>query len=97
MECREIGKLENIFWGSSTARIVFFDSEFYDQYVMAGMVPYVGEYGDLHTWVMLKARKNSYSNETHTYPILKFFKGDALLEVGFDNRERLDLHFIQRF
>ena len=27
----------------------------------------------------------------------QFFKGDTLLEIGFDNRERLDLHFIQRF
>ena len=85
------------FLGFKHSQNSFFDSKFYDQYVVAGMVPYVGEYGDLHTWVMLKARRNSYSNETHTYPILKFFKGDTLLEVGFDNRERLDLHFIRRF
>jgi hypothetical protein len=57
----------------------FFDSKFYDQYFMAGMVPYVGKYGDLHTWVMLKARRNSYSNETHTYQILKFYKGYKLI------------------
>ena len=85
------------FLGFKHSRNSFFDSEFYDQYLMAGMVPYVGKYGDLHTWVMLKARRNSDSNETHTYPILKFFKGDTLLEEGFDNRERLDLQFIQRF
>ena len=50
-------------------------------------IPYMGD---------AKGKKNSDSNETHTYPILKFFKGDTLLEIGFDNRERLDLHFIQR-
>ena len=85
------------FLGFKHSQNSFFDFVFYDQYLMAGTVPYVGKYGDLHTWVMLKARKNSYLNETHTYPILKFFKGNTLLEIGFDNRELLDLNFIQRF
>ena len=52
-----------------------FDSEFYDQYFMAGMVPYVGKYGDLHTWVMLKARRKSDSNETHLSNPQIFSKG----------------------
>ena len=75
----------------------FFGKEYYDQYFIAGIVPYVGTYGDLHTWMMVKSKKNSLVDETHIYPILKFFKGDSLLEVGFDNKQRLDLHFVQRF
>ena len=75
----------------------FFGTEFYESYFLAGTVPYVGKYGDLHTWIMFKFRKDSLTKDTNTYPIFKFFKGNSLLEIGFDNRERLDLHFVQRF
>lgn len=75
----------------------FFGARFRDQYFMVGIVPYIGKYGDLHTWIMLKSKKNSLTNENHLYPILKFFKGDSLLEIGYDNQQKIDLHFVQRF
>jgi len=75
----------------------FFGTEFYENYFLAGVAPYVGKYGDLHTWMMFKTKKDSITNDTHSYPIFKFFKGNSLLEIGFDNRERLDLYFVQRF
>ncbi len=75
----------------------FFGREFYEHYFMVGVVPYVGKYGDLHTWIMFKSKKESLTNDTYTYPVFKFFKGNSLLEIGFDNRERLDLYFVQRF
>ncbi len=85
------------FFGFNHNRNTYLGSKFYDQYFTFGIVPYVGKYGDLHTWIMLKSKKNSQMKETHTYPIIKFFKGNSLLEIGFDNREILDLFFVQRF
>jgi hypothetical protein len=75
----------------------FFGSKFHERYFVVGITPYIGEYGDFHTWIMLKSKKNSLMNKNHFYPILKFFKGDSLLEIGYDNDKKLDLHFVQRF
>ena len=42
-------------------------------YVQIGIAPYVGDYGDFHTWLLLKAKRNSLTEEWQTYPMLKFF------------------------
>ena len=46
-----------------------------------GVAPYLGEYNDLHTWVMVKAKKDTIKNNWETYPFMKFFKGDSLVEI----------------
>ena len=62
----------------------------------AGFAPYIGEYNDLHTWVMLKAKKDTLNNIWETYPFVKFFKGDVLIEIGYKN-SHWDVHYMMRF
>ena len=61
-----------------------------------GVAPYLGEYNDLHTWVMVKAKKDTIKNNWETYPFMKFFKGDSLVEIGAKN-SHWDIHYMLRF
>jgi hypothetical protein len=44
---------------------------------------------------MLKNKKNTLNNGWESYPVLKFFKGDALIEIGY-NKSSWDLHLMFR-
>jgi hypothetical protein len=68
-----------------------------DQYYQFGIAPYIGEYGDLHTWMFIKTKQNSLDDEWSTYPTLKFFKGDYLLEFGYNSKTSWDVHLMRRF
>ena len=61
-----------------------------------GIAPYLGEYNQLHTWIMLKSKEDTRDNKWKTYPFIKLFKGDFLLEVG-NKESHWDLHFMKRF
>ena len=71
--------------------------EYFEQYYQVGIAPYLGDYGDLHTWVMLKSKKNSLTEKWSTYPVLKFFKGNSLIEIGYNNITNWDVHLMYRF
>ena len=71
--------------------------DYIEQYLQVGVAPYIGEYGDLHTWLMLKSRKNDLTNNWDTYPVLKFFKGNALVELGYSDTSNWDIHLMYRF
>lgn len=62
-----------------------------------GFAPYIGDYGDLHTWLLLKTTRNTVSDQWDTYPVLKIFKGSAMLEIGYSRQSDLDLHLMYRF
>ena len=68
-----------------------------DQYYKVGFAPYLGEYGDLHTWVMLKTRRNSRTKKWSAYPVIKFFKGNLLFESGYSRDSEWDIHLMYRF
>ena len=36
-----------------------------DKFIQLGIAPYLGKYGDFHTWLMVKTKKNSF-NKKHT-------------------------------
>ena len=63
-----------------------FGQDYTDQYIQLGVAPYVGDYGDLHTWIMIKTKKNSLTNTQSTYPELKFFKGPTLVKFGYSDK-----------
>ena len=71
--------------------------EYSDQFYQVGVAPYLGAYGDLHTWIMLKTTKSSLDDSWSTYPVLKFFKGDFLTEFGYSNETKWDVHLMYRF
>ena len=66
-------------------------------HVQIGFAPYLGEYGDIHTWLMLKTKKTSIKDKRSSYPALKFFKGNTLLEFGYNNKTDWDIHLMYRF
>ena len=68
-----------------------------DKFIQLGIAPYLGKYGDFHTWLMVKTKKNSLNKKQTTYPVLKFFKGNALLELGYDKKTDWDIHLMYRF
>ncbi|MFT6071815.1 MAG: hypothetical protein ACJARD_001479 [Alphaproteobacteria bacterium] len=65
-----------------------------------GITPYVGDYGDLHTWFMLQAmhRPNSLDNKDKVTitPMFRFFKDDYLGEVGVSSRGQFMFNLIIR-
>ena len=70
---------------------------FKEEYIQLGFAPYVADYNDFHTWIMVKTKKNTATNESSTYPELKFFYGNALVVFGYDSSTNWDLHFMYRF
>ena len=71
--------------------------DYSEQYYQIGVAPYLGNYGDLHTWIMIKAKENSLENKWSTYPVLKFFKGNVLMEFGYSKKTEWDVHLMYRF
>ena len=67
------------------------------QFVQIGFAPYLGDYGDLHSWLMVKSKHDGRTDKWNTYPVIKFFKGDFLLEFGVDEEDEPDIHFMIRF
>jgi hypothetical protein len=71
--------------------------DYSEQYYQIGVAPYLGDYGDFHTWIMIKAKENSLENKWSTYPVLKFFKGNLLAEFGYSEKTEWDVHLMYRF
>lgn len=86
-----------VFTGFGFKEVKNTTQDYQDYFLQAGIAPYIGEYGDLHTWLMLKSKKNTLTNEWQTYPVLKFFKGDFLIEFGYDSKINWDVHMMYRF
>ena len=74
------------------------DLDYSEQYIQLGVAPYLGEYGDLHTWLTLKTKRNTLLGDgTTTYPVLKFFKGNFFIELGYSDTADEDIHLMYRF
>lgn len=63
-----------------------------------GVAPYVGDYGDLHTWVMLETEYQPGAEDDFSVtPLVRFFKDTTMLEAGYNFDGAVQLNFIQRF
>ncbi len=60
-----------------------------------GVAPYIGDYGDIHTWLMLQAF-HSKDMTTHS-AILRLFKGPYLAEFGITTDNTFTTNLIIRF
>ena len=40
-----------------------------------GIAPYLGEYNQLHTWIMLKSKEDTRDSKWKLIPLLNFLKG----------------------
>ncbi len=73
-------------------------ADFYQQSARVGWAPYVGDYGDLHTWLMLQVdhMPEAENNLTIT-PLVRLFKGVHMLEAGMNNRGEILFNYILRY
>ncbi|MBI1273568.1 MAG: hypothetical protein GC131_05750 [Alphaproteobacteria bacterium] len=72
--------------------------KFFMQKARIGIAPYIGDYGDLHTWLMLQVDYNPWrKHEVTVTPLVRLFKGNYLAEAGADNNGNVLFNLIARF
>ena len=72
--------------------------DFFIQSARVGIAPYVGDYGDLHTWLMLEVEHTPESEDNFTVtPLVRLFKDVHLLEAGMNNRGDLLFNYTFRY
>jgi hypothetical protein len=58
---------------------------FFEQKIRPGIAPYIGDYGDIHTWLMVDVKYKIYRDrepEFEVVPLVRFFKGPLMAEAG---------------
>ena len=75
------------------------DSEkFIKHKARVGIAPYIGDYGDLHTWLMIQTDYDAGEDDSFSVtPLVRFFKGSTLVEAGYNLDNGVQANFIQRF
>lgn len=70
-----------------------------DQSARVGVAPYIGDFGDLHTWLMLEVHNTPEAEAPTTVtPLVRFFYGVQLLEFGYTpETDRFMANWIVRF
>ena len=72
--------------------------DFFMQSSRVGIAPYIGEYGDLHTWLMLQVDHRPEAEDKVTVtPIVRLFKGVHLVEAGMSNQGSLLFNYVIRY
>lgn len=76
-------------------------SNTFHQKARIGIVPYVAPYGKIHTWFMLQLEHHPDDLDPDNHfiftPIVRFFKGDYLCEIGLNSNNQLLFNSIIRF
>ncbi|MCB1652226.1 MAG: hypothetical protein KDI46_09250 [Alphaproteobacteria bacterium] len=63
-----------------------------------GIAPYIGQPGDIHTWLMLQADYSPAKQDDFSLtPLVRFFKGSNLLEAGYNLDNSLLFNYTHRF
>ena len=72
--------------------------DFYQQSARVGWAPYEGDYGDVHTWLMLQVEHSPESKDNVTVtPLVRLFKDVHLLEAGMNNRGEVLFNYVFRY
>lgn len=70
----------------------------YTQSARIGVAPYIGDYGDLHTWLMLEVNYDPEGKDPITVtPLVRLFKDINLVEAGISNQGDVLLNWYLRF
>lgn len=73
-------------------------ADFYTQSARIGWAPYEGDYGDLHTWLMLQVNHAPENKDSLAVtPLVRIFKDVHLLEAGMSNHGEIMLNYIIRY
>ena len=86
---------------STTLNIKMFSlniDDFFQQSARVGWAPYEGDYGDLHTWLMVQVDHIPEADDTITVtPLIRLFKNVHLFEAGINNQGDFKLNYILRY
>lgn len=88
------------FFTSYNARLTYAGDidKFFRQNARVGVAPYVGDYGDIHTWLMLQVNHNPTGEEHFTFtPLVRMFKNEYLVEAGVSDQGEVLFNWIARF
>lgn len=92
---RFYGTYENHYHISDKKEIT---KNFFEQKLRAGVAPYIGNYGDLHSWLILELKHKPKNEDNFTLtPFIRFFKDDVLTEIGADEDGKVLFNLIYRF
>ena len=70
----------------------------FSQKARVGIAPYKGDYGALHTWLMLQVDHNPKAGDEVVFtPLLRFFKSEYLVEAGVSENGDILFNWIVRF
>jgi hypothetical protein len=70
----------------------------FSQKARVGIAPYIGDYGDVHTWFMVQVdHAPSAKDELTVTPLIRLFKGANLLEAGVNNNGKILFNYVHRF
>ena len=73
-------------------------TKFFRQKARVGIAPYIGNYGDLHTWLMLQVNHITGHRDNVSFtPFVRFFKNQYLAEVGVSDRGKILFNLTIRF
>lgn len=70
----------------------------FSQKFRAGVAPYIGDYDDLHTWLMVQFdHRPGTEHEFTVTPFVRLFNTVALGELGISNREEIMFNLTLQF
>lgn len=71
----------------------------FQQSARFGFAPYVANYNNLHSWLMIEVTHNPTSDidQIVTTPLIRVFKGLHLAEFGISSNQRVIFNYIIRF
>lgn len=74
-------------------------NSFVNHKARVGVAPYLGDYGDIHTWLMLQADYDAGERDSFSVtPLVRFFKGATMLEAGYNIGQKTPLfNFVYRY
>ena len=72
--------------------------DFFMQSARVGWAPYEGDYGDVHTWIMLQVEHTPESEHNFTVtPLVRVFKDVHLFEAGMSTRGEVLFNYVFRY
>ncbi len=73
-------------------------NSYFTQKIKLGIAPYIGDYGDLHTWLMIEINNYPESADVLTItPLVRLFYQTHLIEIGSNDKNKFLFNYTIRF
>ncbi|MFZ8864795.1 MAG: hypothetical protein ACO2XZ_02855 [Rickettsiales bacterium] len=71
----------------------------FEQNARIAIAPYLANYGQIHSWLMLEISRQKINSKYQNIvtPLIRLFKKNNLVEIGYNNKDKLLVNFISRF